>query len=93
MALRARCSGLIFGLQRSSVIDSSSFRLKDHHQNAGHEIDQFVRVTALIGTATSSFTIARSRSCSCRTLTSLACVNNRWQKVSVNAVLNLPWRR
>src|SRR6516165_120709 len=52
-----------------------------------------VRVTASIGTATSSFTIARSRSCSCRTLTSLACVNNRWQKVSVNATLNLLWQR
>jgi len=49
-----------------------------------------VRVTASIGTLTSSFTIARSRSCSCRTLTSLACVNNRWQKVSVNAALHLP---
>jgi hypothetical protein len=48
-----------------------------------------VRVTASIGTVTSSSTIARSRSCSCRTLTSLSSVNNRMQKVSVNGVLNL----
>jgi hypothetical protein len=40
MALRARCSGLILGLYISSVINVSSFRLKDHHQNASHEIDQ-----------------------------------------------------
>jgi hypothetical protein len=40
MALRARCSGLILGLQRSSVINSSSFRLKYRQQNASHQIDQ-----------------------------------------------------
>ena len=40
MALRARCSGLILGLYRTSVI-SFSFRLKNRRQYAGHEIDQF----------------------------------------------------
>jgi hypothetical protein len=40
MALRARCSGLILGLHISSVINVSSLRLKDHHQNARHQIDQ-----------------------------------------------------
>jgi hypothetical protein len=28
------------GLYISSVINASSFRLKDRHQNASHEIDQ-----------------------------------------------------
>jgi len=40
MALRAKCSGLILGLYTSSVINVSSFRLKDLHQNASHQIDQ-----------------------------------------------------
>jgi hypothetical protein len=40
MALRAKCSGLIFGLYTRSVINVSSFRLKDLHQNASHQIDQ-----------------------------------------------------
>ena len=41
MALRAKCSGLILGLYKTSVVINSSFLLlKDHHQNAGHEIDQ-----------------------------------------------------
>jgi len=41
MALRARCSGLILGWCRNSVIGFSSFRLKYHHQHVGHESQQF----------------------------------------------------
>jgi hypothetical protein len=40
MALRAKCSGLIFGLYINSVIDAPSFGLKDHYQNASHQVDQ-----------------------------------------------------
>jgi hypothetical protein len=38
--LRARCSGLILGLYKTSVIDASPLLVKDRYQNAGHEIDQ-----------------------------------------------------
>lgn len=38
MALGARCSGAILGLYSSSVIVALSCRLKDHRQQAGHEI-------------------------------------------------------
>jgi hypothetical protein len=41
MALRARCSGLILGLYSSSVIVAPSRCMKDHHQHASHEADEF----------------------------------------------------
>jgi hypothetical protein len=40
MALRAKCSGLIFGLYISSVINAPSFRLKGRHQDACDQVDQ-----------------------------------------------------
>ena len=49
------------------------------------------RTVASIGTASFSFRIIRSRSCSCTTMTSLASVNNRLQKVIVNVVFSVVW--
>jgi hypothetical protein len=49
------------------------------------------RVAASIGTTSFSFRIIRSRSCSCTTTTSIASVNNRLQKVTVNLVFRVEW--
>ena len=50
-----------------------------------------VRTVMSSGTATSSFRIPMSGSCSCSTMTSLTSVNNCLQKVIVNPVLDV-WR-
>jgi hypothetical protein len=49
------------------------------------------RVAASIGTPSFSFRIIRPRSCSCTTTTSLASVNSRLQKVTVNLVFRIEW--
>src|SRR5438309_2645339 len=40
IALRAKCSGLILGLQRISVIKSPSFSLEYCYETTRHQIDQ-----------------------------------------------------
>ena len=87
MALRARCSGLILGLQRSSVINPSSFRLKYHHQSASHQIDEIGAHCHIYGQVLLSSRAIRPNSSSCSTMTSLAFVNSSWQKVIVAAIL------
>jgi hypothetical protein len=47
------------------------------------------RVAVSIATTSLSFRIIRSRSCSCTTTTSIASVNNRLQKVTVNLVFRV----
>ena len=49
------------------------------------------RAVASIGTTSFSFRIIRSRSFSCTTTTSLASVNSRLQKVTVNLVFRIEW--